>query len=167
MAAPTFNSHAITDVSRAPFALRCGALLVDYIILLLPLALINVLGRMSGGSGSGSSGAAARAFESSLTTFGYAMTATLFVVNFILLPLTSGRTLGKWVTGLRIETIAGARPRMFAICLRHIVGYCLTGLTLGAGYLFAAFHPKGRALHDFAASTVVVRDRGKRGTRRK
>ena len=165
MAAPTFNSHAITDVSRAPFALRCGALLVDYIVLLLPLALISVLGRMSGGGSN--SGAAARAFESSLTTFGYAMTATLFVINFILLPLTSGRTLGKWVTGLRIETIAGARPRVLAICLRHIVGYCLTGLTLGAGYLFAAFHPRGRALHDFAASTVVVRDKGKRGARRR
>lgn len=163
MAAPTLNSHAITDVSRAPFALRCGALLVDYIALLLPLALISVLGRVSGGG----SGAAARALESSLATFSYAMTATIFALNFILLPLTSGRTLGKWVTGLRIETVAGRRPRLMTILLRHLVGYVLTALTLGAGYIFAAFHSKGRALHDFAASTVVVRDRGKRGTRRR
>ena len=31
--------------------------------------------------------------------------------------------------------------------------------TFGLGFLLAAFHPQGRALHDLLAGTVVVRSR--------
>jgi uncharacterized RDD family membrane protein YckC len=35
-------------------------------------------------------------------------------------------------------------------------------VTLGLGFLFAAFDPQGRALHDWLAGTVVVRSRASR-----
>jgi uncharacterized RDD family membrane protein YckC len=45
---------------------------------------------------------------------------------------------------------------------RHLLGYALTALTLGLGFLISAFDSKGRALHDLIAATVVVRSRAPR-----
>lgn len=145
------------DTLRAPFALRCGALLVDYTLLLLPLAVTSVLTRSFA-----ESGAAGRAAGDSVMLFGYALTAGLFVLNFIVFAASLDRTLGKWVTGLRIERKNGARLGFLHACLRHLLGYGLTLLTFGMGFLLAALRGDGRALHDYVASTIVVRDRGAR-----
>jgi uncharacterized RDD family membrane protein YckC len=42
--------------------------------------------------------------------------------------------------------------------VRHFIGYPLSFLTLGFGILIAAINPRGRALHDLIAGTIVVRD---------
>jgi uncharacterized RDD family membrane protein YckC len=42
--------------------------------------------------------------------------------------------------------------------LRHTVGYLASLVTLGLGFLLAAFNREGRALHDLIAGTVVVRE---------
>jgi uncharacterized RDD family membrane protein YckC len=137
---------------RAPFALRCGAVLVDYVILVAILAFATLLARLFDGAGSGTF----------FLTAGYLAAAAVGVLNFGLVVGISGRTLGKWVAGLRIERLDG-EPLSFArALLRHLVGYPLTLLTLGLGFLVAAFHPQGRALHDLLAGTVVVRSRGSR-----
>jgi uncharacterized RDD family membrane protein YckC len=137
---------------RAPFALRCGAVLVDYVILVGVVAFATLLARLDDDPRGG-------AF---FLTVGYLSAAAVAVFNFGLIVGVSGRTLGKWVAGLRIERLDG-EPLSFArALLRHLVGYPLTLLTLGAGFLVAAFHPQGRALHDLLAGTVVVRSRGPR-----
>jgi uncharacterized RDD family membrane protein YckC len=43
--------------------------------------------------------------------------------------------------------------------VRDVVGYALTVLTLGFGFLIAAVIPSGRALHDYIAGTIVIRGR--------
>jgi uncharacterized RDD family membrane protein YckC len=145
-----------TDVQferlRAPFSLRCGALLVDYVVLIAVVAFATLLARLFDDT----------AGASFVLTVGYLTAAGLAVLNFGLVVGVSGRTLGKWVAGLRIERRDG-EPLSFArALLRHLVGYPLTLLTLGVGFLVAAFHPQGRALHDLLAGTVVVRSRGPR-----
>jgi uncharacterized RDD family membrane protein YckC len=141
---------------RAPFSLRCGALLIDYIIVVGVLALATLLARVSGDSG--------RRGGSFILFVGYLTTAGVAFVNFVLLANLSGRTLGKWIAGLRIERRDGEPLSVGRALLRHLVGYPLTLLTLGLGFLFAAFDPKGRALHDWLAGTVVVRSRAARAT---
>jgi uncharacterized RDD family membrane protein YckC len=145
-----------TDVQferlRAPFSLRCGAVLVDYVVLVGIVACATLLARLLDDAGG----------ASFVLTIGYLTAAAVAVLNFGLVVGVSGRTLGKWVAGLRIERRDG-EPLSFArALLRHLVGYPLTLLTFGAGFLFAAFHPQGRALHDLLAGTVVVRSRGPR-----
>jgi uncharacterized RDD family membrane protein YckC len=61
------------------------------------------------------------------------------------------------VTGLRIERRDGERAGFARTLLRHTLGYLLSLLTLGLGFLLAAFNREGRALHDLLAGTVVVR----------
>ncbi|MGI8566226.1 MAG: RDD family protein [Pyrinomonadaceae bacterium] len=140
----------------APFALRCGALLVDYTLTIAILAFATLMARLLGGS--------ARLGGATALTFGYLASLSLIGLNFIVFAGFSGRTLGKWVTGLRIERRDG-RPASFAhIIVRHLVGYPLSLLTCGLGLLIAIFSPEGRALHDLIAGTVVARSR--RVTRR-
>ena len=101
--------------------------------------------------------------SSFVLTAGYVAVASVAVINFILAPAFSGRTIGKWMAGLRIERRDG-EPLSFARALvRHLLGYALTALTLGLGFLLSAFDSKGRALHDLLAGTVVVRSRTPRG----
>jgi uncharacterized RDD family membrane protein YckC len=40
--------------------------------------------------------------------------------------------------------------------LRHLIGYPLTILTVGLGFLFSIFNARGRALHDYLAGTTVI-----------
>lgn len=137
---------------RAPFSLRCGALLVDYVILIAIVAFATLPARFFDDAGN----------ASFVLTVGYVTAAAVAVLNFGLIVGISGRTLGKWVAGLRIERRDG-EPLSFArALLRHLIGYPLTLVTLGLGFLVAAFHPQGRALHDLLAGTVVVRSRGPR-----
>lgn len=136
---------------RAPFLLRCGALLLDYTLLVGLLAFITLLARIFGESPVGSG---------FVLTVGYLTAAALAVINFVLVAGLSGRTLGKWMTGLRIERRDGEPLSFGRALVRHLAGYPLTLLTFGVGFLFAAFDSQGRALHDLLAGTVVVRSRG-------
>ena len=140
---------------RAPFSLRCGALLIDYTILVVILAFATLVARMLGGD--------TRWTGATVLTLGYLVTGTVAILNFIVLAGLSGRTLGKWVTNLRIVRRDGRRLGFARACLRHLVGYPLTLATFGIGFLAAAFNREGRALHDLVASTVVVRGRSSGG----
>src|SRR5437016_7883875 len=54
----------------------------------------------------------------------------------------------------------GQLPGIARILLRNFVGYPLSLLLFGLGFLLAAVNPSGRALHDLIAGTVVVRRHG-------
>lgn len=138
---------------KAPFSLRCGALLIDYILLAGVMAFATLLARLFGDMRRGSS---------FVLTAGYIAVASVAIINFVLLAALSGRTLGKWMTGLRIERLNGEPLSIARALARHLLGYALTTLTLGLGFLLSAFDSKGRALHDLLAGTVVVRSRATR-----
>jgi uncharacterized RDD family membrane protein YckC len=137
-----------------PFSLRCGALLIDYTVVVTVVALGTILARMFGGG--------ARVAGSTVETLGWVSGVLLVVLNFVALPGLIGQTLGKWTTGLYIETVNGGQLSFGRAALRHFVGYTASILSLGLGFLIAAFGAKGRALHDFIAGTVVVRKRATR-----
>jgi uncharacterized RDD family membrane protein YckC len=89
----------------------------------------------------------------------------MLLLNFGVLAVWRGQTLGKWATGLRIESKEGGPVDWWRVLLRHFVGYPLSLLILGLGFLVAAFNAQGRALHDLIAGTIVVRDAGQRRAR--
>ena len=73
---------------RAPFTLRCGALLIDYILLAGVLAFATLLALLFGDMRRGSS----------VVLFaGYAAVAAVAFLNFIVVAGLSGRTIGKWL----------------------------------------------------------------------
>src|SRR5262249_31959432 len=135
---------------RAPFPLRCGALLIDYIALVSLVVLGTLVSRMLGGGG--------RAAGSSAETAGLMLAILIALLNLFVLPGFTGLTIGKWATGLRIERSAGGRIGIGRALLRHFVGYPLSFALLGLGFLLAAVSVHGRGLHDMIAGTVVVRE---------
>jgi uncharacterized RDD family membrane protein YckC len=134
----------------APFPLRCGALLIDYIVLVSIVVAGTLIARMLGGG--------ARAAGTSAETAAIVLAIGVAVLNLAILPGFTGLTLGKWATGLRIERNDGAPLGIGRALLRHFVGYPLSFALLGIGFVMAALTVHGRGLHDIIAGTIVVRE---------
>jgi uncharacterized RDD family membrane protein YckC len=134
----------------APFPLRCGALLIDYIALVSIVVFGTLIARMLGG-GARSEGTSAE--MASIFLF-----VLMMLMNLVVLPGLTGLTLGKWATGLRIERVDGTHLGFGRVVLRHFVGYPLSFALLGLGFLMAAVSVHGRGLHDIIAGTIVVRE---------
>jgi uncharacterized RDD family membrane protein YckC len=161
------------DRYRAPFSLRCGAFLIDYILLVAVIAFSTVLARL---------GVRPRALSTTSETLGLFIAGALALLNFVGLTTLRGQTLGKWATGLRIRRKGGEALSLGRVLLRHLVAYPLSFLILGLvflvmdlpaaavvavggsvltlalGFVMVALSANGRALHDIIADTVVVRE---------
>ncbi|HEY0003222.1 MAG TPA: RDD family protein [Pyrinomonadaceae bacterium] len=149
--------QAYLERFRAPFSLRCGALLIDYILIVMVIAFSTLWARLLGGG--------ARMAGGTTETVGLVFALLIAILDLFVLPGLRGQTLGKWATGLRIVSREGEPVGFGRIALRQLLGYTLSFLTLGAGFLLAAFSAHGRALHDFVAGTVVVRHDAHRARR--
>ena len=133
---------------RAPFALRCAALCIDYLILIaLPVAWLT-LSRLGGAGNS-----------AGLANWIWAIGIIIFLANFLILPLVRGQTIGKTLTGLTVLNFDGTDLSFSKILIRNTIGYLLTVLSGGLGFLIAAVNTSGRSLHDFIAGTIVIRGR--------
>lgn len=148
--AKTRSRRQLVERRPAPFALRCGAVLVDYIVLVAIVAFSTLIARMFGGG--------ARAAGSSAETIGIVIAVAVAGLNLGVLAGLTGKTIGKWATGLRVQRTNGDEPGLGRALLRHFVGYPLSFLTLGLGFLLATLSTRGRALHDLIADTIVVRE---------
>lgn len=135
---------------QVPFALRCGAFLIDYILLILLVVMGTLFARMLGGG--------ARAAGNSAETAAIVLAIVVALLNLGVLAGLTGRTIGKWATGLRIQRNESGNPGIGRALLRHFVGYPLSFVTLGIGFLMAAATVHGRGLHDMIAGTIVVRE---------
>ena len=137
---------------KAPFALRCGALLIDYIVLALVLTFSIMIARLMGGGARLAGGTAERV--------GLILTLVVAFADLGIMAGLTGRSIGKWTTGLRIERTGGGSPGIVRAVIRHFIGYPISIIPFALGFLVAAVSPTGRALHDYLAGTVVVRRGG-------
>jgi uncharacterized RDD family membrane protein YckC len=133
----------------APFPLRCGALLADYVVVIFLPAAFLLISRASGNDG-------ASLINSGLNDIGWLSGTMLALVSGILLPIATGRTIGKFATGLRVVMNDGSEPTIKRMVLRQALAILLFPLTLGLSFFIAAFSPTGRSLHDYAAGTMVI-----------
>ena len=137
------------EAVKAPFLLRCGALIIDYIIVVAVPVIGLLLSRFYGNDGT-------KLLNEGLSSAGWLIAILAGVTNIVFLPMFSGQTLGKIVTGLRIVRIDGTSPSMGTIVFRQVGGYLVTLASLGIGFFVSVFSSKGRALHDYLAGTVVI-----------
>jgi uncharacterized RDD family membrane protein YckC len=135
---------------HVPFPLRCGAFLIDYILLISLVVLGTLFARMLGGG--------ARSAGTSAETAAILLAIVVAILNFGVLPGLTGLTLGKWAAGLRIQRVDSGNPGIARALLRHFVGYPVSLVTFGIGFLMSAATVHGRGLHDMIAGTVVVRE---------
>lgn len=136
-------------VLKAPFLLRCGAAIIDYLLIIFVPVCGILLARILGNDGT-------RLVNSEINNFAWLLAILVGVCDLILLPVVSGQSVGKMVTGLRVVGLNGQRVNIGSILIRQIGGYLLTLLTGGLGLFLSVFSSKGRALHDLISGTVVV-----------
>ena len=134
---------------RAPFLLRCGALTIDYIVVVAIPVIGLLLSRFSGNDG-------ARLLNDGVNSAAWLIGLFVGIVNLVFLPMASGQSLGKMLTGIRIVSIDGTAPSVGSIALRQTLGYFFVAASLGLTFFISFFSTKGRALHDYIAGTVVI-----------
>ena len=134
---------------KAPFLLRCGAILIDYILLVAVPVVSLLIGKSFAYDG-------AKLLNSQVSNAGWLIMILFAITNFVIFPMFSGQSIGKMLTGLRVVKTDGSAASFSRLLIRHLVGYPLTILTAGLGFLCAVLNSKGRALHDFLSGTVVV-----------
>jgi uncharacterized RDD family membrane protein YckC len=140
-----FNPPAVA----APFVLRCGALLADYLLVIVIPAGFLLISRASGNDG-------ANLIKSGFNDIGWLTGLLIAFVSFLLLPIATGKSFGKMATGLRIVTKDGKEPSVRRMLVRQLVAGMLFMLTAGLSFLLSILSPTGRALHDYIAGTMVI-----------
>jgi uncharacterized RDD family membrane protein YckC len=134
---------------RAPFLLRCGAVAIDYILVIGVPVIGLLLSRFAGNDG-------ARLLNDWLNNAGWLIAFLVAISNVVILPVFSGQSLGKIVTGLRVVNMDGTAPSLGTMALRQTAGYLITLVTLGLGFIIACLNTNGRAVHDYVAGTMVI-----------
>ncbi len=74
---------------------------------------------------------------------------------FTLLVGAWGRTLGKWLLGLKVTREGGA-PVGFGLAFMRYLAHFFSLVPLGAGYVYIALNPSRRAFHDLLCQTRVI-----------
>lgn len=141
---------------RAPFFLRCGALLIDYVLIICIVTIGTLIARTLGGG--------ARTAGGTAETLGIITAVVLTILDFVFLAAARGQTVGKWATGIRIVRLDGSELSFGQAFVRHFLGYPLSLLSLN--FLLAGFNPDGRPLHDIIVGTIVVRVGARRAAAR-
>jgi len=154
----TRSDNAFVDFSpevlKAPFFLRLGSAIIDYILIVIFPVIGLLLSSFAGNDGS-------RLIHSQMNNIGWLAAIFAAIVNLIILQAAIGQSVGKLITGLRIVSVDGSEPSFGTIILRNTLGYLLTLGSAGLGLLFSVFSSKGRALQDYIAGTVVIYARRK------
>jgi uncharacterized RDD family membrane protein YckC len=127
------------EPESAGFWVRGGALFID-VLVMSPLGMLATIG--------------ARRLGASFLT----LIEVGFCLRIAYQTLTVGRwgqTVGKMAAGVRITRADGSRVG-YARAMGRAFSCYLSAILLDLGYLFAAFEPQKRAMHDYLADTRVV-----------
>ena len=144
---------------RGGFFRRCSAFVVDILVLCLFSLLLFYLSAVGY-----SVGLAAHQRSLSWATlpgfFRIVLVAWIFLVcgYFVLLHGMEGRTVGKWLFGLRVVGERRQRITYGQALIRWIVALLSAPLLLG--FLRILWNREKRGWHDLLANTWVIRERG-------
>jgi uncharacterized RDD family membrane protein YckC len=86
----------------------------------------------------------------------------IFVVLYFGLStyLGNGKTLGKWLMGIRVVSLAHERMSLWH-SFERALGYGASALEFGFGFIQYFIHPNRRTVHDRIAETIVVKEEKK------
>jgi uncharacterized RDD family membrane protein YckC len=144
---------ALEGVELASFWRRAGALAIDFVtISVVFLAAAMPIGKIWGEAHHTDVHIEFKPFENWYST-------VVPVVYFaIVVALTNGRTLGKWLTGIRIVSLRHEHIGWWH-SIERALGYGASLLEAGSGFFQYGIHPNKQTVHDRIAETIVVRVR--------
>ena len=148
----TQRMFALEGVELASFARRASALAIDMLAVILLFALFVIPLALYLKKHDVSAHFEFNPFEN--------WYSTLLPVVYcgLLVWLTNGLTLGKWLTGIRVVSLTHERMTLWH-SVERALGYGASLLEAGSGFFQYAVHPNKQTVHDRIAETIVVRVR--------
>jgi uncharacterized RDD family membrane protein YckC len=141
------------------FFRRLGAFAIDFVTIFLFATLMAVMALIGYKVGLAAHGRSISWNNAPplmvLLTFGWSFLATVY---FVVFHGMEGKTIGKWLFGLRVvgsDNQAISYPRAL---LRWIGSLGFGGATIGLSFLWILWSPEKRGWHDLVARTWVIRD---------
>ena len=151
---PASSRKVRPDEEAAGFGIRLVAAVVDSMILGIPLLVATLVWGTFALDGD----AAPRSVPTGslvVISIGFPLLCLLYYVFFW---GARGATPGKSLLGLSVQTEEGDSPIGFRRAVIRVVGYMVSTLMLGLGFVMIAFSDDKRALHDRIAGTRVMRN---------
>lgn len=75
---------------------------------------------------------------------------------YVFLLVAWGQSIGKRVMKIKVIRLDGRKPDWLTAFLRQILGYTLSGIAFGLGFLWVAWDAQKQGWHDKLARTLVV-----------
>jgi uncharacterized RDD family membrane protein YckC len=91
----------------------------------------------------------------------------IYYTYFILMTKIFAQTVGKMIFGLKVRTDSGAPLDWMTVIFREGVGRFISNTFMKLPYLIVAVTPQHKALHDYAADTIVVHEESFKEARKK
>jgi uncharacterized RDD family membrane protein YckC len=95
------------------------------------------------------------------------ISGVIYYAYFILMTKFFAQTVGKMIFGLKVRTDSGAPLDWSTVVFREGVGRFISNTFMKLPYLIVVFTPQHKALHDYAADTIVVHEASYKETRTK
>lgn len=95
------------------------------------------------------------------------LTGIVYYAYFILMTKFFAQTVGKMIFGLKVRTDSGEKLDWSTVLFREGVGRFISNTFMHVPYLIVVFTPQHKAVHDFAADTIVVHEASYKETRTK
>jgi len=151
-------SSSITEIRWGGFFRRAFAFLVDIAMIVLLVSIMGALSYIGYKVGLSAYGRSINLQNSTplfvFLTFAWVGLATVY---FVVFHGMEGKTIGKWLLGLRV---VGAERRgiTYRQAFLRSLGTVVSVAPLGLGFLWIIWSREKRGWHDFLARTWVIRD---------
>jgi uncharacterized RDD family membrane protein YckC len=144
-------------MEKAGLVSRFFAQLIDGIVMsVIATVIIFAYGMIAGAAGaSGSS--ATEGVAGAIGTVTYLVLVLLEFLYFGFFWSASGQSPGKKLLGIKVVRQDGSLPSFLSAGLRGTLGYWISALVLGLGFIWAIFDPDNETWHDKIFKTRVVR----------
>lgn len=151
--------EAVPEIRYGGFFRRLGAFTIDALTILLLSALMGVMAYIGYKVGLAAHGRFVSWDNAPplmvLLTVGWMLLAAAY---FVVFHSMDGKTIGKWLLGLRVVGLARQPISYRRALLRWVATLGLGCASIGLSFLWVLWSGEKRAWHDFLARTWVIRD---------
>lgn len=141
-------SHALIGLfEQAGFGLRMAASMLDILLVLLLVLVTSILAN------------SVDVYQNIIEKLSWLAIIIAWSINFLVFPISTGQTVGKWLVGIRIISTNQQRAKPSQIIIRHLFGYFVSILPISLGLLWIIWDKKQQGWHDKLANTLVIRKR--------
>ena len=151
----TERMHQVHGAPLASFKARLAAFGIDFIVAFVVFLLVIVPGVFLGER----SGLLQPDPDADIQFGLHNWYSMIFVVFYfcLLTYWSNGKTLGKWLFGIRVVSLVHERISLWHSFERSL-GYAASALEGGFGFIQYFIHPNRRTVHDRIAETIVVKE---------